>query len=133
MRGEMAMSLPLGQVGVQPVSKFVMLSYTEGFAMEVLNRRVHPYWQRADKAVNTMLTEAQRDYQQLDARYRRDQDRRAGLHHQHRAADSAAGFQSSHVHEYNNPDSRLAAVATVYVRQPERSVMVAPNRADREN
>ena len=36
------------------------------------------------------------------------------------------------VHEYNNPDSRLAAVATDYVRQPERSVMVAPDRAERE-
>ena len=36
------------------------------------------------------------------------------------------------VHEYNNPDSRLAAVATDYIRQPERSVIVAPNRAERE-
>ena len=67
-RGEMAVSLPLGSVGAQPVSKFVMLSYTEGYAMEVLNRRVRPYWQRDGKSVNTMLAEAQRDYASLDAR-----------------------------------------------------------------
>ncbi len=35
------------------------------------------------------------------------------------------------VHEYNSPDSRLAAVVTDYVSRPERSVMVAPNRAER--
>ncbi len=66
--GEMAVSIPLGSVSAQPVSKFVMLSYTEGFAMEVLNRRVRPYWQRDGKSVNTMLAEAQHDYAQLDAR-----------------------------------------------------------------
>ena len=36
------------------------------------------------------------------------------------------------VHEYNNPDSRLAAVAADYASRPERSVMVAPNRAERQ-
>ena len=36
------------------------------------------------------------------------------------------------VHEYNNPDSRLAAVAADYATRPERSIMVAPNRAERE-
>ena len=35
------------------------------------------------------------------------------------------------IHEYNNPDSRLAAVATAYVSQPERSVILAPDRAER--
>jgi conjugative relaxase-like TrwC/TraI family protein len=36
------------------------------------------------------------------------------------------------VHEYNNADSRLAAVASEYVSRPERSVIVAPNRTERE-
>ena len=35
------------------------------------------------------------------------------------------------VHEYSNPDSRLAAVAREYVSRPERSVIVAPDRAER--
>jgi conjugative relaxase-like TrwC/TraI family protein len=36
------------------------------------------------------------------------------------------------VHEYNNQDSRLAAVSTNYVNHPERSVILAPDRAERE-
>ncbi len=36
------------------------------------------------------------------------------------------------VHEYNNPDSRLAAVAADYASRPERSVMLAPDPAERE-
>jgi hypothetical protein len=35
------------------------------------------------------------------------------------------------VHEYSNPDSRLAAVANEYISRPERSVIVAPDRAER--
>ena len=35
-------------------------------------------------------------------------------------------------HEYNNTDSRLAAVATAYSSRPERSIIVAPDRAERE-
>ncbi len=34
-------------------------------------------------------------------------------------------------HEYNNADSRLAAVATAYASQPERSVIVASSKAER--
>ncbi len=36
------------------------------------------------------------------------------------------------LHEYNNADSRLAAVASEYVSRPERSVIVAPDRTERE-
>jgi len=36
------------------------------------------------------------------------------------------------VREYNNPGSRLAAVASEYVSRPERSVIVAPNRRERD-
>jgi hypothetical protein len=36
------------------------------------------------------------------------------------------------VHEYNNADSRLAAVASEYVSRPERSVIVAPDHKERE-
>ena len=65
---EMAVMLPLGAVSAQPVSRFVLLSYTEGFAMEYLNRRLRPYWQRDGKTVSAMLTEAQNEYAALDAR-----------------------------------------------------------------
>jgi conjugative relaxase-like TrwC/TraI family protein len=36
------------------------------------------------------------------------------------------------IHEYNNPDSRLAAVASEYASRPQHSVIVAPDRAERE-
>ncbi len=35
------------------------------------------------------------------------------------------------IHEYNNQDSRLAAVAIDYARRPEGSVVLAPDRAER--
>ncbi len=35
-------------------------------------------------------------------------------------------------HEYNNQDSRLAAVASDYARRPEKAVIVAPDRAERD-
>jgi hypothetical protein len=36
------------------------------------------------------------------------------------------------LHEYNTADSQLAAVASEYVRRPERSVIVAPDRTERD-
>lgn len=36
------------------------------------------------------------------------------------------------VHEYNNTDSRLSAVASEYLSRPKRSVIVAPDRTERE-
>lgn len=36
------------------------------------------------------------------------------------------------IHEYSNPDSRLAAVAADYATRPEKSVIVAQNRSERE-
>ena len=36
------------------------------------------------------------------------------------------------VYEYNKPDSRLAAVAADYSTRPEKCVIVAPNRAERD-
>ena len=50
-------------------------------------------------------------------------------------AEAAAPSKKAKVvqlHEYNNADSRLAAVASEYVSRPERSVIVAPDRTERE-
>ncbi len=44
----------------------------------------------------------------------------------------ARSSKTVEVHEYNNSDSRLAAVANEYVSRPERSVIVAPDRAERD-
>ena len=65
---QMAVALPLGAVGAQPVTRHVLVSYTEGFAMQYLERNLRPYWQRNRKPVATMLDEAEHDYAALDAR-----------------------------------------------------------------
>ncbi len=65
---EMAAMLPLGQVGEQPVSRHLLVSYTEGYAIQLLGQNLRPYWQRNNKPVATMQDEAEHDYAALDAR-----------------------------------------------------------------
>jgi conjugative relaxase-like TrwC/TraI family protein len=48
------------------------------------------------------------------------------------APSQAKAAKTVEVHEYNNADSRLAAVANDYVSRPERSVILAPDRAERD-
>ena len=48
------------------------------------------------------------------------------------AAQGAKAPKPVQIHEYNNPDSRLAAVASEYASRPQHSVIVAPDRAERE-
>ena len=64
----LAAVLHLGTVGAQPVSQHVLVSYTEGFAIEYLNQRLRPYWQRNNQPVAAMLDEAEQQYAALDAR-----------------------------------------------------------------
>jgi hypothetical protein len=65
---EMAVVLPFGSVGAQPVSKHLLVSYTEGYAIQLLGQNLRPYWQRDNKPVAKMLDEAEHDYAALDAR-----------------------------------------------------------------
>ena len=67
-RVEMGVALPLGSVSSTTASRTVMLSYTEGYAMEVFNTRVRQWWQRDGKPVSTMLDEAQADFAKLEAK-----------------------------------------------------------------
>ena len=65
---ELAVELPLGSVGTEPVSRHVLVSYTEGYAVQLLQQNLRPYWERNNKPVATMLDEAEHDYVSLDAR-----------------------------------------------------------------
>jgi hypothetical protein len=65
---DMAVVLPLNAVSAQPVSRTIIVAYTEGYAMEVFNTRVRPWWQRDGKPVSDMLNEAQADYAKLEAK-----------------------------------------------------------------
>lgn len=49
-------------------SRHVLLSYTQGFAIEYLERKLRPYWQRNGETVEGMLAEAESQYAELDAR-----------------------------------------------------------------
>ena len=72
--------LHLGSVSGSPVSQHLMVSYTEGFALEYLNQRLRPYWQRNGETVAAMLDEAAQQYAALDARGRQyDQQLTADL------------------------------------------------------
>ena len=72
--------LHLGSVGTTAVSQHVLVSYTEGFAIEYLNQRLRPYWQRNNKPVATMLDEAATQYASLEERGKRyDEELEADL------------------------------------------------------
>lgn len=70
-----------GDVGtVQKVSRHVLLSYTEGFAIEYLNRKLRPYWQRDGQSTEGMLAEAEQQYEKLKDRGKRyDQELESDL------------------------------------------------------
>jgi hypothetical protein len=84
----LAVALPLGSVGVQPVSRHLLVSYTEGFGIQYMNRNLRPYWQRHGKSVSAMLDEAEEQYTALEKRGNKfdkelvaDITRTAGVHY----------------------------------------------------
>jgi hypothetical protein len=64
----LATVLPLGSVGAQPVTRHILVSYTEGYAIQYLQRNLRPYWQRNNESVEQMLDDAQTQYASLEAR-----------------------------------------------------------------
>jgi hypothetical protein len=64
----LAVSIPLGEVGAQPVKRHVLLGYTEGYAIEYLGRKLHPYWQRNGMTESEMLSLAEKEYVGLEDR-----------------------------------------------------------------
>lgn len=76
----LAVELPFGQTAAAPVSRHVLLSYTEGEAIEYLGRRLRPYWQRNGQTVQDMLVQAEAEFAALERRGTRfDQDLTADL------------------------------------------------------
>lgn len=74
-----AAELTLGKVSA-PVSRHLLLAYTEEFAIEYLNRKLRPYWQRNGETVEAMLQAAEHDYPALEERSNRfDADLSADL------------------------------------------------------
>lgn len=67
----LAVALPMDTVAGAPVSRHVLLSYTEEYAIEYLGRKLRPYWQRNGQTVQEMLAAAERDYPSLEQRGKR--------------------------------------------------------------
>ncbi len=49
----LAVELPLGRLSATPVSRHVLLAYTEDYAIEYLGRKLRPYWQRNGQTCRT--------------------------------------------------------------------------------
>ncbi len=64
----LAATIPLGKVGASPVSRHLLLSYTDDYSIQFLQQNLRPWWQRNGKSAAAMLDEAARDYAALDAR-----------------------------------------------------------------
>lgn len=78
----LAVSLHLGTVASAAISQHVLVSYTEGFAIEYLNQRLRPFWQRNGQSVAGMLDEAEQQYASLETRGRQyDQQLTTDLTH----------------------------------------------------
>jgi hypothetical protein len=66
----LAVLLPMGKLSDVPVSRHVLLSYTEDYAIEYLGRKLRPYWQRNNMSVQQMLAAAESEYPSLERRGR---------------------------------------------------------------
>ena len=64
----LAAELDLGDVTSQPQVRHLLVSYTEGYAIQYLHRNLRPYWQRGDTAEEAMLDQAESQYAALEAR-----------------------------------------------------------------
>ncbi|HXA56915.1 MAG TPA: DUF4965 domain-containing protein [Candidatus Acidoferrum sp.] len=64
----LAAMLSLSADAAHGQSQHVVLSYTQGFAIEYLERKLRAYWQRNNENAEQMLADAEAQYASLDAR-----------------------------------------------------------------
>jgi hypothetical protein len=62
----LAVAFDLGAVGSTAVSRHVLVAYTEGYAIQYLERNLRPYWQRNGLPVEELLDQAAEQYAELD-------------------------------------------------------------------
>lgn len=62
----LAVAFDLGAVGTTAVNRHVLVAYTEGYAIQFLERNLRPYWQRNGLPVESLLDEAAEQYSELD-------------------------------------------------------------------
>jgi hypothetical protein len=62
----LSVSLDFGAVDARPIARHLLVSYTEGYAIQYLERNLRPYWQRNGMTVEQMLDTAEKQYSALD-------------------------------------------------------------------
>ena len=68
---QLAVAMPVEVAPGQTVSRHVLLSYTEEYAIEYFQRRLRPFWQRNGETAQAMLAQAEAEYPTLEARGRK--------------------------------------------------------------
>jgi hypothetical protein len=63
-----AAMLDFGSVTSQPITRHLLVAYTEGYAVQYLERNLRPYWQRNNMPVEDMLDLAEKQFPDLDAK-----------------------------------------------------------------
>jgi hypothetical protein len=64
----LATVLDFGSVGSASITRHVLVSYTEDYAIQYLQRNMRPYWQRNNMPVDKMLDAAEEQYSGLEER-----------------------------------------------------------------
>lgn len=68
LSAHLAAILTFGSVSAAEVVRHVLVSYTEGYAIQYLQRNLRPYWQRNNLRVEQMLDTAESQYADLEKR-----------------------------------------------------------------
>jgi hypothetical protein len=66
----LAATINFGSVGAEEISHHLLVSYTEGYAIQYLQRNLRPYWQRNNMSDEDMLDSAEAQYSSLEMRGR---------------------------------------------------------------
>ncbi len=61
----MAVSFQLDKVGDTPLARHIMLAYDDGYSVDLLHRRLRPYWRRNGDEATGLLAKASADYASL--------------------------------------------------------------------
>jgi hypothetical protein len=61
-------ALDLGNISTQAATKHILVSYTQGFAIQYLQRNLRSYWQRNNLSVEDMLDSAETQFATLEKR-----------------------------------------------------------------
>ena len=78
----------LGAVKAEPVSRYLMVGYDDGYAIEHFGNRLRPWWRRNGMEMTELLRAAQHDYLDMrsrcakfDAELEADLEKAGGLHY----------------------------------------------------